>query len=162
MKGTPVSFTCTLRFLRVAHVEPAAPILYRPLTSRAHDEWRSRKGTTGSGRVPRPLCGGLSAQREKPLDNGRFGASQSKGGKDPCQCPPLSPSTTAHAVRYVARATDTHHGEVLDTTAEGEKSSPRLIRALFPWPHINHPSPANSPGPFLIAGKWGINPVGKG
>ena len=76
--------------------------------------------------------------------------------------PPLSPSTTAHAVRYVARATDTHHGEVLDTTAEGEKSSPRLIRALFPWPHINHPSPANSPGPFLIAGKWGIIPIGKG
>ena len=76
--------------------------------------------------------------------------------------PPLSPSTTAHAVRYVARATDTYHGEVLDMTAEGRKAPHRPIRALFPWPHINHPSPANSPGPFLIAGEWGINPVGKG
>ena len=124
MNDTPMSFTSTLRFLRVAHVAPAAPILYRPLTSRAHDEWRSRKGTTGSGRVPRPLCGGLSAQQEKPLDNGRFGASQSKGAKIHANAPPLSPSTTAHAVRYVARATDTHHGEVLGTTAEGRKAPP--------------------------------------
>ena len=58
--------------------------------------------------------------------------------------PPLSPSTTAHAVRYVARATDTYHGEVLDMTAEGRKaplgrSGPRSRGLISTTPHLQHP-----------------------
>ena len=58
---------------------------------------------------------------------------------------PLSPSTTAHAVRYVARATDTHHGEVLDTTAEGEKSSPPADPGLVPVASYQPPLSCKTP-----------------
>ena len=75
---------------------------------------------------------------------------------------PLSPSTTANAVRYVARATDTYHGEVLDMTAKGRKASlgrsGPCSRGLISTSTLL----AISPGPFLITGDWGDIPVGKG